>query len=146
MSAHVSDTAFHAAGNIDQTFVIFTGFVQILQLRRGFECLFQWDIFPLNRPRDCFCNAVNLNQRDIHHPPHITHSATGCHGTKSDDLGYFIRPIFLIAVFHYLSPAVILKVQIDIRHGQAVRVEKTFEQKIETQRLYRSDIQGKSNQ
>ncbi len=114
--ADVADAAFHAAGHIDQAFILVIGVVQRFQLSVLLQRFGQRNVFSLKLAWHRLCHTVHFDQGDVHHSPNIPDSATGCHGPKGDNLGHLISAIFLVAIFHHLCPAVIREIKVDIGH------------------------------
>ena len=146
VGSNVSNTAFHATGNIDQPFVLLIGFVQVLQLGSGFQRLDQRHIFPLNRRWHQFCHPVNLHQGDVHHTSDIPDSSARSHGSKGNNLRHFISTIFLVAILHHFRAPVILKIKIDIGHRDSIRVEEAFKKEVIPKWFHRGDIECESDQ
>jgi len=126
VGAHAADAAFHAAGGVNQLFHLVAGFVDRAQFRGLFQCFGDAGRLALLRSGDDFCHAVHFRQRDVHHSPDVADGPARAHGTESDNLRDFIRAVFFIAVFHHIRAPVVLKVQVDIGHGHAVRVQKAL--------------------
>ena len=62
--------------------------------------------------------------------------------SKGNDRSDLVLAILIGAVFHDLMAEVILKIQIDIRHGYAIRIEEAFEQQAMLDGVYESDLEA----
>ena len=91
--------------------------------------------------RHHFDDAVHFTERHVHDPPHIAQDRTGSQGTKSDNLGYMILPIFLRDVIDDLAAVFVAEVHINIRHSDPFRIEESFEKKMVFERIQPSNPQ-----
>ena len=55
-------------------------------------------------------------------PAHVAYNGARSHGSKGDDLGNPVAPVFLGDVCDDFVAPVICEIKIDIRHGNALRV------------------------
>jgi len=146
MCAYVSQASFHSPGNIEQRFHLVRGFIHCPQFRGRLERFSDRHVLALHRTRNQLGDPVHVRQGDAHHPSHVAHCAAGCHGAEGNNLSHTISAVFLIAVFHYFRAAIILEIQVNIRHSDAVRVQEAFKQQAVAERLHRGDIQRESHQ
>ena len=72
------------------------------------------------------CHHVHLGIGHIQSASHVADGAAGGHGAEGDDLGHVVVAVLPAYVVHHLAPACIAEVHIDIRHGDALGVEKTL--------------------
>ena len=86
-------------------------------------------------------NAIHVGVRDVHGPANVFDCGLRGHGAEGDDLGHVVAPIFLCDVLNDLAPPVHAKINIDIRHGHALRVQKALEQQLMLQRVDIGDSQ-----
>ena len=75
---------------------------------------------------DKFGDAIHVRIIHAHGPAHITHRGLGLHGTKGNDLGHIIAPIFFSDIINDLAPPLVAKININIRHAFAPRIHKTL--------------------
>src|SRR5690606_28266262 len=90
---------------------------------------------------DELCNAVGIPQGQVKDPCGVPDGGLGRHGTVGDDLGDLVGPVFLDHVFHDPATALIVEVDVDIGHGDPVRVEETLEQQVVFQGIDIGDAQ-----
>ncbi len=69
-------------------------------------------------------------------------AARGSQRAKGDDLGHFVIAVLAGGVFEHLRPAVVAEIQVDIRHGDAPRVEEALEDQPVLDGIDQGDIQG----
>ena len=78
--------------------------------------------------RDELRNAIYLCIGKIEDTPHVPHRAARRHGAKRDDLRHMILPVALLDVFYDLFAANVTKIHVNIRHGDALGIEKTLKE------------------
>ena len=76
------------------------------------------------------CYHVHLLVWNTHHTAHVPDGVAGCHGTKGDDLRHMIRTVFAVDVVDDLLSALVAEVHIEIRHTDALRVQKALEDQV----------------
>ena len=76
------------------------------------------------------------------HAANVAHHALGGHGAEGDDLAHMIRAILARHIVNDLLTALIAEVHVDIRHGDALRVEESLEQELVFQGIQHGDAQG----
>ena len=146
MRAHVAQAAFHPTSGIKQVLHLIGRFINCPQFGGRFKRFRDGHVLALNRTRDQFGDLVHVCQGNGHHPPDIAHRAASGHGAEGDDLRHTIGTVFLIAILHHFRAAVVLEIQVDIRHRDAIRVEEAFKQQGVAERLHGGDIQRESHQ
>ena len=72
--------------------------------------------------RDKLGNLIDYAQRNIHHSPDITHRSFGRHRTECNNLRHMIDPVAFDDIVDDLAAALITKVNINIRHTDALRI------------------------
>ena len=80
--------------------------------------------------REGLGDFVHFVERDVHYPAYITQRRFGSHGAISDNLSYLIAAVFLDDVVEHLLTAFVVKVDIDIRHRDPLRVEEALEKQV----------------
>ena len=74
-------------------------------------------------------NTVAKIVRQVQRTSYITNHAFCRHRTECDNLYNLIRAIFLTYIVDNLLPALIAKININIRHRYTLRIEKTLKKK-----------------
>ena len=105
------------------------------ELRR-FACVFEADVF-LRRYR--FRNAVNLAVALPKNAPNVADRGAGRHGAEGDDLCHAVLAVLLRYVPQHLIAATILKVHVNIGHGDPLDIEEPFKGEFVVQRVHWSD-------
>ena len=119
--------SLHLQGGVDQLGHLRVGIVELFQLtgnfQRPLEGHFQFHGHKL-------CHHIHLLVRDTHHAAHIPDGVAGSHSTKGDDLRHMVRTVFTVDVVDDLLPALVAEVHIEIRHTDALGVQKTLEDQV----------------
>ena len=90
-------------------------------------------------------HPVDLVEGNVHDASHIPDSRARLERPEGDNLRHLVLAIFLRGVFQQLVAAVILEVQIDIRHGCPPRIQEAFENQTVFQRTDQRNSQGISH-
>ena len=143
--AGVAHHAFHVGGGVDHLAQVFGVIVNFLKLWHLLQRVADGDGVG-GHLRDQLGDAVDLGEGDIHHAAYVADGGARAERAKGDDLGDLVAAVFDGAVFHDLGAAVILEVQVDIRHGDAPRVEEALEEQVLLDRLDQGDIQRVAHQ
>ena len=80
------------------------------------------------------------------HPGHIADNRLGRHGTEGDNLGNRIAAILLRHIGDHPVTAIHTEVDIEIRHGDPLRVEESLKQQIVFQGIQIGNFQGIGHQ
>lgn len=86
--------------------------------------------------RDKFCKAVGLGKRQLVDTGDILNGALGRHRSESHDMRNMVLPVFFLDIPEHLITSVIIEIYVDIRHRDAVRIEKTLEQQLVFYRVH----------
>ncbi len=110
----------------------------------GFELLLLLGILGVygHVTRNQFGKGVGAVYGIIHHAGNILDGALGGHGAVSDDMCHIGRPVQVGNITQYVLSAVIIKVYINIRQGDTVRIEESFKKQVIFERIYLSDTQA----
>ena len=90
--------------------------------------------------RNGFGNRIHLGIRIAQHTPDIADDRSGAHRSECDNLTDVIRTIAASDVVDDLLTAFIAEIDVDIRHGHALRIEESLEQQAVSQRIELGDI------
>ena len=134
----VAGHALQGAGDVDEPLHLVVPFIEPAQFLGDGQGLLQGHADFHGHQ---FGHRVGLLIRHIHHPAHIPHGGLGGHGAEGDDLGHVIRAIAPGHVFDDLAPAFEIEINIDIGHGDALRVQKAFEEQVVFQGIDAGDAQ-----
>ena len=103
------------------------GLVHLSEFRTGRERL-------INRhaqlKRNRLGDLVGLGIADAERPADVAHRLLGFHRTEGDNLRNTILTVFARHVVDDLRPALIAEVDVNIRHADTLRIEKTFKDQI----------------
>ena len=94
---------------------------------------------------DQLADPVHLTVRHFEHPADVAQHRARFQLTEGDYLGDPVETVFLLHVADNVVAPVLTEIDVEIRHRHAFRVEKTFEQQIETQRIEIGDGQRPGN-
>ena len=85
-------------------------------------------LFLRQAVRDHFGEAVALVKGHVADARHVLDGALCRHRAKGNDAGNVVRPVLALNVVVCLGQ--VLKVHVDIRHGNAVRIKETLKQEL----------------
>ena len=113
--------------------------VHLLQLGAELERLVEADAeLVRDRLRDPVDVAVGVPE----HAAHVADRRPGQHRAEGDDLGDVVGAVLAADVVDDLVAAAVLEVDVDVRHGDPVRVEEPLEGQLVVDRVDRGDAQG----
>ena len=113
------------------------------KLRAFSQCIFEGDIEVI---RDHLGQLVRLSVRQIPHPGDIPHHHLGSKGSKGDNIGYTISSIFFADIFNDFTTATHTKIDIKVRGGYPLRVQKSLKKQTKAERINIGNAQNISNQ
>ena len=87
-------------------------------------------------------NPVHIAVWHGQRPPHVTHGSPGSHRSKCDDLRHAIRAVLGHHIVDDLLPAFVTKIDVDIRHADAFRIEKAFKDEVVPNGIHTGDAQA----
>ena len=91
-------------------------------------------------------DPVDVGVRHAHRAADVPHHGAGLHGAEGDDLRDVVPPVLPGDVVDDLAPAALAEVDVDVRQGDALRVEETLEDQVELHRIDVGDLQAPSDQ
>ncbi len=115
------------------------GVVLLAQRRRAGESLVEPDPELV---RDGFRDPVDLAVGMPEHAPDVADRGPGEHRPERDDLGHMVVAVLLGDVRDDLVTAVVLKVDVDVRHRHPIGVEEPLERELVEDRIDRGDPEG----
>ena len=129
----VAGNTLEFAGIGHQTFVLGTF---RLRLKVGFHLkrLINRNVHP-GFLRNEFCEGIDFTVTHVERTPHVTHHGLGTHGTEGHDLTYGFFTVSALHILNRTVAVVLTKVHVKVRHGNAFRVQESFEQQPVVQRI-----------
>jgi len=119
--------ALHLQRGVDELGHLRVGIVELFQLAGNLQCPLEGHLqFHGHK----LCYHVHLLVWNTHHAAHIPDGVAGSHGTKGNDLRHMIRTVFAVHIVDDLLPALVAEVHIEIRHTDALRVQKALEDQV----------------
>src|SRR5439155_21691113 len=80
-------------------------------------------------------DGIGLGERKAQCAPDVSDRRLGFKRPESGDLRNPIGAVLIFHVLNYLGPAANTEIDVDIRHGAPLGIQKTFEQKHVTNRI-----------
>ena len=134
---------FELSPHFDQPVHLFVYLVELRQLLVHVQCLVDCHV---QLPGDHLGDAVHLAVGHAERPAHVAQHRPRGHGAEGDYLRHMVRAVLLHHIFNDLAPAHIAEVDIDIRHGDALRIEETLKQQVVLDGVNLGDAQAKGRQ
>ena len=119
--------SLHLQRGIDELSHLRVGIVELFQLTGNFQRPLEGH-FQLHGHE--LCHNVHLLVRNAHHAAHVPDGIAGGHGTKGDDLRHMVRTVFAVDVVDDLLSAFVAEVHIEIRHTDALGIQKALENQV----------------
>ena len=119
--------ALDGPGGVDELFHLRAAVVGLLELLGQLQGVLQGDMQGPRPAGDLLGDHIHVGVGHVQHPAHVPHRRPGGHGAESDDLGHVVRPVLLGHVVDDLLPAADAEVDIDIGHGDPLRVQEALE-------------------
>ena len=142
MHGGVPGKSLKALTHIDQGPDLLISLVKLSQLRIDLKGSVNGDIQLIGYHLG---KGIHIGIGQIHHPAHIPDHAFCRQGTKGNDLNHLLRPIFTAYIVYDLLPSFVAEVNINIRHGDTFRIQKTLKQKIIPDGIDVGDLQRIGN-
>ena len=119
--------ALHLQRGIDEFCYLRVGIVEFFQLAGNLQRPLEGH-FQLHGHKLCY--NVHLLVWNTHHAAHIPDGVAGSHGTKGDDLRHMVRTVFAVDVVDDLLPTLVAEIHVEIRHTDALGVQKALEDQV----------------
>jgi len=84
---------------------------------------------------DLLGDLVDLLERHVEHAPDVAHDELGAEGAEGDDLRDAVLAVLLAHVLDDLVAAGVGEIDVQVRHGLAVRVQEALEQELVLDRV-----------
>ena len=91
-------------------------------------------------------DPVRIRIGHIQRPAYIPNGCLSRHGAESDDLGHMVRPVFLHHIVDDLLPPLDAKIDVEIRHGHPLRIQKPLENQVVFDGVDVRDVHGVGRQ
>src|SRR5580700_3948738 len=127
MRGGVTSQAFKTQRDLHQIFKLFVAIDGGFELRRFFECGLE---FNAQRGWYQFGEPVDFTVRNIHGAANIFDGGFSGHGAEGDDLRNIFAAVFMGDVVDQFAATAHAEVDVDIRHGDAFRIQKALEQQV----------------
>ena len=140
----MSRQPFQVKGNVQQLPVLFL-LVVLGLFPDGFELGDFFDgvlEFDFGTEGDEFGQFVHFGEGDVQGPSHVPDGRPRAHRPKGDDLGHVVLAVLVHRVLDHFLPTVVGEVQVDVGHGDALRVEEALEDEVVTQGVDGGDTQA----
>ena len=95
--------------------------------------------------RHHLAQPVDQAEGHLQHAANITKGGAGLQLTEGNDLRHLVVAVFLLHVADHLVPLVLAEVNIEVGHGDPLRVQEPFKQQSEPQWVQIGDLQGPGN-
>src|SRR5215469_148738 len=138
MCGGVTRETFKAHRDVHQIFELLITLDSGLELRRFGECSLEFDA---ESGRNKLGQAVHFAVGDIHGAAHVLDGGFGGQVPESNDLGNVFAAVFASDVVDKFAPAPHAEIDVDIGHGDALGIEKPFEQEVVLKGIYVGDAQ-----
>src|SRR6185295_8173721 len=122
--------AFEALGNLHQLLNRGVRLNLLPQLGNLFERLSETDVSPANGRRDHLGDAVDFGVGHFQGAAHVLDRGPGSKRSEGDDLADGLAPIEIGDVVDDVAAPADAKIDIDVGHGNATRVEETLEDEV----------------
>ena len=119
MHGAVAGKSLKTQAEVDHVFGLFFRVIQILQIFTDRERLLQGHI---ELCRNELCKLITLCIRDIQNSSDITNNPSCRKGSEGNNLTYLLFSIFSSDVINDFLSSFILKVHVDIRHADSLRI------------------------
>ena len=138
MRAGISGKPFKIETVVDQCVHRRIRLVEVFEFLRAVQRLLQRDA---RAARHHLCDLVHFAKGQIHDTADITDDGTRRKRTEGDDLRHLLGAVLLCEIGDDLPASAIAEVGIDIRHGDSLRIQEAFKEKVETQWIDFRDVQ-----
>ena len=143
MFAGVAGDAFQRQRHIDQAGDLFLVLIQLAQLVALLQRLGQGHAeFEWHQLGD----AIGKAERKAHHAPDIPHHRLRRHGAVGDDLRHRITTVAPGDIIDHAIAPFHAEIDIEIRHRDALGIQKALEQQIVLERIQIGDLQRVGDQ
>ena len=120
----VAGHPLNGLGGVDEAVNPLVPLVQLPQGLGQLEGLVQGDVEVARAAGHLLGHRVHLGIGDVQGPAHVPDGRPGRHGPEGDDLGYVVGAVLVLDVLHDLLPPADAEVDVNVRHGNPLRVQK----------------------
>jgi len=145
MNAVAANRTFELDSVIQHLFGGRVIFIFLTQISVLFNANRQRNVPALVWRRHQLGQTVALGIRHFQHPGDIAHRHAAEHLTKGSDITDVVFTVFFSAIFNHFVAAGILDINVDIWHGDTIRIKEALEQQTVLQRIKVSNVQRVGN-
>ena len=143
--ANIARQVFQSAGQIEQLAHLFFILDAFLQLGFRLNRLGQRQRFILFK-RNQFGKLVAEGIGQVEHAPDVADDRFGRHRPESGNLRNGVFAVFFAHVFDDASAFILTKIDVEVRHRHALRVEEALKQQGVAQRIQIGDADGEGHE
>ena len=141
--AGVADDAFELVGHVHDLGRVLVAVDELAQLRLLGDRFLQGHA---DLERDHLGEPVREAERLVLHARHVAHHEARRHGAEGDDLAHRVVAVALRDMGDDALPAFHAEVDVEIRHGDALRVQEAFEDQAVAERIEVRDAEAEGHQ
>ena len=143
MQTGAAHKAFKLSRGVDQLLYLRLFVVGLLHLRRILQRLGDGDA---NRRRHHLGHAVHFAVGQVECPADVLDGSPGGHGVEGNDLRDLFPAVLAGDIVDHFATPVHAEVNVDVRHGHALRIQKAFKKEFVLQRVDVGDFHGVRHQ
>ena len=142
MRGRVAGHAFERTGDIDQAAGGFVPVIELLEGAREGESLVDSHV---QSSRNLLGNLIRIGIADVEHAADVADGHSRRHRAEGNDLGNMVIAVEAVDIVNDFTAAVDAEVHIDIRHGDALGIEKALEEETVFDGIDVRDVQAVGN-
>ena len=144
MNRSIARHTLQAQCNVEQLLYLRILLRQRSDVRLQLHRVFELDIQRLRRNE--FAQLFDFAETNVHHPTDVFDRRPRPQRPKRDDLSNLLPPVFFSNVLDHVAAPARAEVDIDIRHRDALWIEKALKQQVVLQRIDIGDVHRVGNQ
>ena len=138
MHGGMSRQSLQTFTHVDQIFDRIIRLIRLAQIRAGFERLVKRHA---EITRNHFCNRITLCIRHIERAPHVADDTLCRQRTEGNNLYDAVFSVFPHDIVDHLLTTFETEIDVDIGHGNSLRVQETLENQLIADRVDVRDLQ-----
>ena len=127
MHRGMSWQAFQSLTHVNQMLYLRIRLIHLTQLRIDLQGTVNGNVQLIGNH---LCKRIHIRIGQIHHSSHITDDSLGSQGTEGNNLHHLFGTVFAADIINHLLSSFEAEVNINIRHGNTFRIQKSFKQQI----------------
>ena len=96
--------------------------------------------------RNEFADAVAKGVTHVEHAPDVTDHGARRHGSERDDLADRVLAVLLFHIINHPVAIALAEINVEVGHGNPLRIEKALEQQVVLQRIQIGNLEGIGHQ